>query len=155
MGEAVPTLLIAWPEASQHWSLQAVGWGQFSVPKWQPLGELMPMCFPWSLYHQCPCLHSQPQSTHTSPGDLPRPAGSSGSVSYGVTALPWVLVHMKTCAWPLRVESVSPRPAQILHSSPAGLQNQVLWGHLLLMPDPQTGEPDMGLRTLTPVGEPL
>ena len=155
MGEAVPTLLGAWPEASQHWSLQAIGWSPFSVPKWQPLGQLMPVSFPWGLYHQCPCLHSQPQPTHTSPGDLPRPTGSSGSVSYGITALPWVLVHMKTCECPLRVESVSPSPAQLLLSSPAGLQSQVLWRLLLLMPDPQTGEPDMGLRNLTPMGRPL
>ena len=30
----VSTLLVVWPEVSQHWSLQAVGWGQVSVPKW-------------------------------------------------------------------------------------------------------------------------
>ena len=36
----VPTLLVVWPEASQHWSLQAVGWGQVSVPKWQCPGVL-------------------------------------------------------------------------------------------------------------------
>ena len=26
-----PTLFVVWPEASQHWSLQAVGWGQVLV----------------------------------------------------------------------------------------------------------------------------
>ena len=30
------TLLVVWPEVSQHWSLQAVRWGQLSVPKWPP-----------------------------------------------------------------------------------------------------------------------
>ena len=50
---------------------------------------------------------------------------------------------------------VSPSPVELLHSSPTGLQSQMLWGFLLLMPDPQDGEPNMGLRTLTPVGEPL
>ena len=30
----VPTLLVVWPEVSQHLSLQAVRWGQVSVPKW-------------------------------------------------------------------------------------------------------------------------
>ena len=29
----VPTLLVVWAEASQHWSLQTVGWGQVSVPR--------------------------------------------------------------------------------------------------------------------------
>ena len=24
----VPTVLVVWPQAFQHWSLQAVGWGQ-------------------------------------------------------------------------------------------------------------------------------
>lgn len=36
-----------------------------------------------------------------------------------------------------------------------GLQSQLLWALLLLLPDPQAGEPDMGLRTFTPVGEVL
>ena len=31
----VPALLVVWPEASQHWSLQAVGWGQALVPRSQ------------------------------------------------------------------------------------------------------------------------
>ena len=30
----VPTLLVVWPEGSQHHRLQAVGWGQVWVPKW-------------------------------------------------------------------------------------------------------------------------
>ena len=30
----VPALLVVWPEASQHWSQRADGWGQASVPKW-------------------------------------------------------------------------------------------------------------------------
>ena len=43
--------------------------------------------------------------------------------------------------------SVNPSPVEFLQSSPAGLQSQMLWGLLLLKPDPQTGEPDFGLRT--------
>ena len=31
----VPALLVVWPEASQHWSLQAVGLGQVSEPRIQ------------------------------------------------------------------------------------------------------------------------
>ena len=38
----VPTLLVVWPE-SQHWSLQAVGWGQVLVRKQQPPRGLMPI----------------------------------------------------------------------------------------------------------------
>ena len=40
-------------------------------------------------------------------------------------------------------------------SRPTSLQSQMLWGLLLPMPGPQAGEPNGGLRTLTPVWEPL
>ena len=42
----VPTLFVVWPEASQHWSLQAVGWGQILLRKWQPPGGLTAMSTP-------------------------------------------------------------------------------------------------------------
>ena len=51
--------------------------------------------------------------------------------------------------------SVSPSPMELLHTSPAGPQGQVLCGLLLPMPDPQAWEPNMGLRTLPPLGESL
>lgn len=41
----------------------------------------------------------------------------------------------------------------LLHSSPADLQSWMLWELFLSMPDLQTGHPDMGLRTLTSMGE--
>ena len=99
--------------------------------------------------------HSEPQPTPTSPGDPTVPAGRSGPGSYGVTALPQVPVHVKPCVRPPRGPSVSLSPEELLHSSPAGLESQVLWGLHLLMPDPQAGEPDVGLQTLTHMGEPL
>ena len=43
----VLTLLVVWLEASQYWSLKAVGWGRVSVPKWQPPGELTLIHIPW------------------------------------------------------------------------------------------------------------
>ena len=48
---------------------------------------------------------------------------------------------------------VSPSLVELLHTSPAGLQCQMLQG--LLLPTPQAWEPDMGLVNLTPVGESL
>ena len=36
----------------------------------------------------------------------------------------------------------------LLHSGPVGLQSQMLWELLLLLPDPQTGVPDVGLRLM-------
>ena len=74
-----------------------------------------------------------------------------GLAQASLTLLPffWVLMHLYA---PFRVKSVSPSPADLLHSSPTGLQSQMLWGLLLFMPDPPEGDPDMGLRILTSVG---
>ena len=47
--------------------------------------------------------------------------------------------------------SVSPSLVEFLQSSPTGLQNQMLWELFLLLPDTQTGDPDMGLGTLIPM----
>jgi len=44
---------------------------------------------------------------------------------------------------------------KLLRISPSGPQCQMLQGLLLPMPNPQVWEPDMGLRTLTPVHKSL
>ena len=89
--------------------------------------------------------HSQPHF----PGDPPKPEGRSAPDSYGVTALPWVPVHVKSCVLPPRVESLfSPVLWSSCTQSSAGLQSQMLWGLLLLMPDSQAGEPSVGLKIL-------
>ena len=93
------------------------------------------------------CPQNEPQPPLAFPGYLLQPAGRSDPDSYGVPALPWGPVHMKSCVCPPRV--------QLLCTGPAGLQHQMLWGLFLPMPDPWDGEPDMGFGTLTPVGEPL
>ena len=51
--------------------------------------------------------------------------------------------------------SVSPSPVELLCTSPTGLQCQMLRGLFLPVPDPQAWGLDVGLRTLTPVGESL
>ena len=66
--------------------------------------------------------------------------------------------HLPTCAQktlcvPTKSGvSVSLSPVELLQSSSYGLQSQMLWGLLLPIPDPKTGEPNMGLRILTYVG---
>ena len=47
----VPTLLVVWPDSSQHWSLEAVGWGQVLVRKWCPPRGLTPMSTPQNCHH--------------------------------------------------------------------------------------------------------
>ena len=51
--------------------------------------------------------------------------------------------------------SISPSPMELLHLSYAGLQSQMLWGLLLTQCQTPRMEPDVGLRTPTPVREPL
>ena len=51
--------------------------------------------------------------------------------------------------------SISPSPVELLCTSPIGLQCQMLWELFLPMPDPPAWGFDVGLRTLTPVGESL
>ena len=50
----IPALFIDWPEAFQHWSLQAAGWGQFLVlmtpARCQPSHEYSWICSPPFFY---------------------------------------------------------------------------------------------------------
>ena len=89
------------------------------------------------------------------PGDPPVLAGRSGPVSYEVTALfpgSWC-AHDIGCA--LHIWSFfSPHSlVEFLGSKAAGLQSYILWGLLLLLPDPQAGKPYTVLRTFTSVTE--
>ena len=87
-------------------TLSADGWGQVLVPKWRPLGKLMPMSVLWGVCHQCPCPHSDHSLAPA--GDSPRPAGRFVSGSYEISALPWVPVQVKSCVHPPRMESLFP-----------------------------------------------
>ena len=63
---------------------------------------------------------------------------------------------MRFLCGPLRVKSViPPSPVGLLQLSPISLQSQTLWGLILQVSDPWAGEPDVGLRNLTPVRLPL
>ena len=62
--------------------------------------------------------------------------------------LPWYFV------FPVKSEvSVSFSPVKLWQLSSAGLQSHMLWGLIFLVLDPWAGEPDMGLRALSPEGE--
>ena len=63
--------------------------------------------------------------------------------------------HETLCAPSKSGVSVYSRPVEVLKSSLAGLQSQMIWRLLFLIPDSQAWESDVQLRTLTPVGEPL
>ena len=98
-------------------------------------------------------LTSRPHTPTPHAGEPPILAGKSGLVSYKDSdSLSWVLVHTRLCECPPWMEFVSPSPVKFLWLNYTGLQSQILWG-LPLLPDAHAGEPDVGLRTITPVGE--
>ena len=61
-------------------------------------------------------------------------------------------VHTTLCVPSKSGVFLSPSRVKVLQSNPANLQSLILYEFLLLLPDPQVGKPDMGLRTFTPVG---
>ena len=88
------------------------------------------------------------------PGDPLRTAVRSNPDCYGASALSWDPVHNESLCVPLKYAvSISPSPGDLLSTSPTGFQCQMLWGLFLPMLDPQAWGPDVGLRTLTPIGE--
>ena len=145
----VLTLLVVGPEAFHHWNLQAVRWGKILVPKWQPPGKLTLIRIPSvsTISVLVPRVsHSLPLSPSGGP---PRPTGRSGPRSYGVIAVPLVPVHTLQ-EWHLFPPVLWSPSTQ----DPLAFRAKLLCG-LLLIPDPQAGESDVGLSVLTPVREPL
>ena len=92
-----------------------------------------------------PCLCRRPSSTG-------RYAGPS--LLWGHCFFPLDLCILEIlCAPSKSGVSISPSPVEFLWSNPDELQNQIFWGFLLPLPDPQVGKPDVGFRTFTPLGE--
>ena len=148
------------PKASQHWNLPALEWGQVLMRKMAAssrahIPEYSPLLLP-----PLSCPHSEPQQATAipwrsfTPGGLPRPEGRSGPGSYEVIDFSLPSAH-KTLYVPSK-SVVCLSPVKCLWSWPTGIQRQMFfWGFLLPVPDAQTGESDVELRTVTPVGEPL
>ena len=143
----VPSLLVVLPEATQHWSLPGLFGGandrlwegsrQGVLPRTSAVSVLFPTV-----------SHSHPLA---SAGDPPTLAGRSGSVSPGVLPL-GPDAHTTLCVPSKSGVSVSPSPVEVLQSILTRLQSLILYEFLLLLPDPQVGKSDVGVRTFTPVG---
>ena len=93
------------------------------------------------MYH-----HPQLPPPLHSPGDSPRSARRS--VALGPSACGIL------CALSTSEASIAPSLVGLLQLSLSGLQCQMLCGLGFLLLDPWVGESDVGLRFLTPVGEP-
>ena len=96
----VPIVLVVCPEAFQYWSLQIVGWSQFLMPIWRPLGELRLINISWVLYYLCSSHYRELQSIPTCPGGHIRPLYRSVLGSCGSTTLCRVSVHVIPCVHP-------------------------------------------------------
>lgn len=112
------------------------------------------MSTPQHYHRQCLCPHI----SHSCPLSLQETLQDQkvGLIQAFMKSLlfPWVAVCMRKKCIKSGV-SASPSLVDFLWSSPTGLQSQIPWGLLLLIPDPQAEELHLGLRTLIPVGKPL
>ena len=104
--DCIPALFVIWPEF-QHWSLQAVGWGQVSVPRDSKcLPPARGHVGPFYVCHQLLWPQREPQ-----PLPLPQETLQDQQVGLGRALmksllLPWVSVHTRPCVHPPSVESL-------------------------------------------------
>ena len=122
---------------------------RFFFPKRAASRSITLMIIPWDFFlHSVSCHHSEPQSTHAFPGDPPRPAGRSDPDFYGVPALPWDPVHVKSWVHPLGVESLFLHSCGATALKPCWPSVLLLQRLLLPMPDHQAGESYVGFILL-------
>ena len=118
----VPSLLVVWPEATQHWSLPRLFVGangglwersrQGVLPRTSAASVLV-----LTVRQSHPHLCRRP----------PAVAGRSGSVSMGSLLLPLgPNAHTTLCVPSKNGVSVSPSPVKVLQSNPTSLQSLIL-----------------------------
>ena len=105
---------------------------------------------------QCLCPEGEPQPPLASLGDSPRPAGRSDPCSYQIVAFALGPGACEILCAPCKSEvSIFLSPLELPKLSPTGLPSHMLWEFVFPEKDPWAGDPNVGLRTLMPVGEPL
>ena len=117
-----PSLLVVWPEATQHRSLPGLFGGASADSEMAHVRSTSQ-----NFCCQCPCPHGETQPPPTSAGGPPTLADRFGSVSYGVTApSPGSrCAYYFVCAlqeWSF----CSPSPVKVLQSKPARLLSLIL-----------------------------
>ena len=132
--------------------LSADGWGHI-FPKWPNLEEYTLINSPETFASNVlptqhatvtPCFPRNPPTNHSQV--QPRFLWSL-CLAMGPSA------HESLCVPSKNGVSVSPSPVELLLTSLTVPQQQMLWGLFLPVPDPQVWGPNVGLRTLTSVGE--
>lgn len=144
--------MVVWPEASQHWSPQAVGGlclgakmvtSRTANTNEYSLSSLLPVSFPPTI------SHSWPLPPNETLQDLQVCLAHVESLLCSGSQGTWKLAYALQAGSHYFLQCV-----ELLHSSTTELQSQVLWGFLLLRPGSQAQDPDVGLWTLTFVGGP-
>ena len=120
------------------------GWGQI-FSKMATYRGIHTNDYSRELCLQCP----SPTMIHSHPNFPRRSKSSLASLTQILCLALGPSAHESLCVPFKNVVSMSPSPMELLCTS------HMLWGLLLPMPDPQEWELDIGLRTLTPMGEPL
>ena len=143
VGDCVPILLVVWPEVSQHWSLQAIGWCQNSDLQESSHQGIFPGVSTSSVLI--------PTVSHSHPPPAPQETLQDLQVGLAQAPMESLFCPGSQCTWKLvcvlkEWSLCFPRSLQLLHSSLTGLQSQILWGLLLLMPDLQPVEHDVGAQ---------
>ena len=105
---------------------------------------------------QCLCPEGELQLPIVSLKDSSGSAGGTNPSSCQFTASSLgPAVYEILCALFKSEVSIFSSPLGFLKVSPADLQSQMLWGFIFPVLVPQAEEPNVGLRPLTPLGEPL
>ena len=111
--DRVPALLVIWPDMSQHWSLQAVAWGQVLAlmfqARCQPSDDFSQICSPPTFMPQE--RHSHPLSPQEALQDQ---QAVPAQVPLKSLLFPCVLGIKRPRVHHPRVESVSPSSVELL-----------------------------------------
>ena len=151
-----PTLLVVWHPNNGDYRL--LGGARFS---WKNGGLQEGSC-QWVLLRIPLPVSLSPQWATAAPytGNLLIPAGRSSQapkwslfpIPQPCPTAPRGLTCTRPCVCSPRMDILFP---PVLWSKPTGLQSQMFWGLLLLLPEPQAGEPNVWFRSLTLMGEPV
>ena len=101
--------------------------------------------------HQCLCPQGELQLHPAFPGDSPRSSGRSDPGSHHTLLLPWVPEYVIFYLYSVRMKILF--PLALLKLNPTCLQSQKLWSLIFTVQDDPSGEPHVGFKSLTRLGE--
>ena len=151
--------LVVWLEASQHWSLQVVGgakswcrWANMAATRSVHMVECSLLCLPpvsvspgWATASRLLPLQETFQDQQVDVAQAP----------IKLLLFLWVLAWVKFCVWHFRLSLYLPKFCGIPETMPCWPSKLDALGLIFLVLESCVQEPEVGLRTLAPAGEPL